>query len=154
EPVDAAEELDVLIDGQQLVEREALRHVADAPLHSLWILRHVHAADGGGPRRRLEQPAQHADRRRLAGAVAAQEAEYLAAADVEGHVVHGDELAEAPRQPADVDRRLSRRSLGEGGLSRRSLGGGGFGRSLGVTGQRLAPAALRRGGRWRRRACD
>ena len=35
EAVDAAEEADVLIDGQQLVEREALRHVADALLDRL-----------------------------------------------------------------------------------------------------------------------
>ena len=35
EAVDAAEEADVLIDGQQLVEREPLRHVADAPLDRL-----------------------------------------------------------------------------------------------------------------------
>ena len=36
-PYSAGEELDVLIDGQQLVERELLRHVADAPLHRFGI---------------------------------------------------------------------------------------------------------------------
>ena len=74
---------DVLIDGQQLVEREALRHVADPPLDPFGIARDVDAADRRGPGRRLQQPAQHADGRRLAGAVAAEEAEDLAARDVE-----------------------------------------------------------------------
>ena len=39
ETVDAAEEADVLIDRQRLVEREALRHVADAALHAFGIAR-------------------------------------------------------------------------------------------------------------------
>ena len=45
EAVDAAEEADVLIDGQQLVEREPLRHVADALLHAFRIAGDVDAAD-------------------------------------------------------------------------------------------------------------
>ena len=79
EPVDAAEEADVLIDGQQLVEREPLRHVADALLHAFGIARDVDAADERRAGRRPQQAAQHADGRRLAGAVAAEEAEDLAA---------------------------------------------------------------------------
>ena len=39
---------DVLIDGQQLVEREALRHVADAPLDAFGIAADVDAADDRG----------------------------------------------------------------------------------------------------------
>ena len=45
EPVDAAEKPDVLIDRQPLVEREALRHVADAALHAFRIAADVDAAD-------------------------------------------------------------------------------------------------------------
>ena len=45
QPVDAAEEADVLVDRQELVQREPLRHVADALLHALRIGRHVDAAD-------------------------------------------------------------------------------------------------------------
>ena len=48
EPVDAAEEADVLIDGQQLVEREPLRHVADAALDAFRIAADVDAADRRG----------------------------------------------------------------------------------------------------------
>ena len=43
--VDAAEEPDVLIDRQRFVEREPLRHVADAPLDAFGIAADVDAAD-------------------------------------------------------------------------------------------------------------
>src|SRR5262249_6785196 len=84
-----------------------LRHVADPALDAFGILRDVDAADRRGARGRREQSAQHPDRRRLAGAVAAEEAEDLAATDVERDVVDRDERAEAPRQTADLDRRAT-----------------------------------------------
>ena len=96
EPVDAAEEPDVLIDGQLLVEREALRHVADAALDAFGIAADVDAVDRGRAARRLQQPAQHADRRGLAGAVAAEKAE---------------DLALAARRTTRDRRRRSRRSV-------------------------------------------
>ena len=55
------------------------------------------------PRGRLQQPAQHADRRGLAGAVAAEKAEDLALPHVERQVIDGDEVAEAPREIGDGD---------------------------------------------------
>ena len=104
EAVDAAEEADVLVDGEPLVEREPLRHVADAALDAFRIAADVDAADRRGAARRLQQPAQHADRGRLAGAVAAEEAEDLALAHVERQAIDGDEVAEAPREIGDDDR--------------------------------------------------
>ena len=53
EAVDAAEEADVLVDGQPLVEREALRHVADAALDAFRIAADVDAADRRRAARRL-----------------------------------------------------------------------------------------------------
>ena len=95
---------DVLIDGQQLVEREALRHVADALLDAFGIASHVDAVRPiAVPDVGSQQSAQHADGRGLPGAVAAEEAEDLAAPDVERQSVDGDERAEAPRQAADLD---------------------------------------------------
>ena len=47
EAVDAAEERDVLIDGEIAIEREALRHVADAALDAFRIAADVDAADHG-----------------------------------------------------------------------------------------------------------
>jgi len=71
------------------------------------VIEHVHRALGG-----IEQSAQHADGRRLAGTVRAQEAVDLGARDVEVDVIDGDELAEAAREPASGDRRRVRRFVG------------------------------------------
>src|SRR6185436_14763411 len=102
--VDAAEEGDVLIDGELLVEREALRHVADAPLHAFGIGADVDAAHRGGARRGPEQAAEHPDGGGLAGAVAPEKSEHLAGLHVERHVVHGDEVAEPACEVAHLDR--------------------------------------------------
>ena len=106
EAVHAAKEANVLVDGQQLVEREALRHVADALLHALGIGRHVDAPDRSAARCRPQQAAEHANRRGLAGAVAAEKAEDLAAPDVERQSVDGHERAEPAREIPDLDRAL------------------------------------------------
>ena len=108
QPVDAAPEADVLIDGQQLVEREALRHVADTLFHRFRLAADVDAVDERRARRWAQQPAEHADGRRLAGAIAAEEAEDLAALDRERQVVDRDEVAEPPREIADLDGVLRR----------------------------------------------
>jgi hypothetical protein len=103
--VDPAEELDVLVHRQALVEREALRHVADAALDAFRVAPDVDAAHERGAGGRLQQAAQHPDGGRLAGAVAAQKAEDLSRLHVERHMVDGHEIAEAPRQVANFDRR-------------------------------------------------
>src|SRR6185436_3963282 len=107
--VNAAEELDVLIDRQQLIQRELLRHVADRALDALGIAAHIDAADKGSAGSRLQQSAQHPDGRRLACAVGAKEAEDLSPLDRERQIVNGDEGTEAARQAAHVDRGRRRR---------------------------------------------
>src|SRR5690606_34148631 len=52
---------------------------------------------------RLQEAAEHADRRRLAGAVGAQVAEDLAALDEEAHVTDRDERAELAPQRVGLD---------------------------------------------------
>src|SRR5262249_31209036 len=84
--------------------REALRHVADALLDALGVIRDVDAVDGRGAGGRFQQPTQHPDRSGLPSAVAAEKAEDLAAPDVECNVFDGDELAETPGQVSDFDR--------------------------------------------------
>ena len=65
--------------------------------------------------RRLQQPAQHADRRRLAGAVAAEEAEDLALRDVERQPIDGDERRRSAASGRDGDR-VDRRSSSQRAL--------------------------------------
>ena len=52
-----------------------------------------------------QQPGQHFHGGGLAAAVGAEEAEDLAAPDAETDMIHGDEIAETPRQPLRLDGR-------------------------------------------------
>src|SRR6185312_5591883 len=96
--VDAAVELDVLAHGEVVVEREALAHVPDVALDRLRFAEHVVSGDRRFAARRREETGEHADGRRLAGAVRAEEAEHLARTHVEGDVIDGREAAERARE--------------------------------------------------------
>ena len=93
--IDAAEEAQVLDHREVVVERELLRHVADVLAHPLGLARDVEARDGRSSAARPQEAAQHADGRRFARAVGAEEADDLAPPRLEAHVVDGDEIAEA-----------------------------------------------------------
>src|SRR5690606_20726482 len=79
--VDTGEELEVLTHRQEPVQREFLRHVADALLRVAARAREIDSGDLGAPRRRTQQAAEHLERRRLARAVRAEQAEDLSRAD-------------------------------------------------------------------------
>ena len=96
-------QIEVLSHRQLGVERERLRHVADARprLHVAGIDRlaeQQRLAVGGG-----QQAGQHFHGRRLAAAVGAEEAEDLAALDGEADAVDGGEVAEADSQVVGDD---------------------------------------------------
>ncbi len=101
---------------QLAVEREALRHVADAPARLEVVRLDLAAEQPGLPLARRQEPGQHLHRRRLAAAVRAEEAEDLAAADAERGVVDGREVAEPHRQVLRLDggRRRRRRPRAAG----------------------------------------
>ena len=63
----------------------------------------VQAADGRASGSWLQQTAQHPDGGGFARAVGAEEAEDLAALDVQVDMIHGDEAAEAFHQVVDFD---------------------------------------------------
>jgi hypothetical protein len=100
--VDAAEEAQVLPDREVVVEAEALAHVADLPLHALGVAGDVRAEHEPGAGAGLEQAAQHPDRRGLARAVCAEEAEDLALTDRERDAVDRREGAEALGELPDL----------------------------------------------------
>jgi len=93
----------VLRRGEVAVERRVLEHQADVPADLVALTGDVEAAHaggaGGGPRERAE----HVDRRALAGAVRAEEAEDLAASDREGHATDGLDLAVGLDEVLDLD---------------------------------------------------
>ena len=73
--VHARREVEVLADRQVVPEREALRHVADPAFDRRGVAPDVVAEAGAAAGVGREQAAHHADRRRLAAAVGAEEAE-------------------------------------------------------------------------------
>ena len=81
--VEAGAEAQVLVGGQVEVEGGLLEDDADLPANPERIGLDVEPRDLDASPGGLEQRRQHADRRRLAGPVRAQEAEELAGADVE-----------------------------------------------------------------------
>jgi hypothetical protein len=74
-PVSGGRERHVLGHGEVVVEAEGLGHVAEAGpgLARRWLAEQPDAAGGG-----VEQAEQHADQRRLAGAVGPDQTDHLA----------------------------------------------------------------------------
>ena len=98
--------LEVVPDGELAIEREGLRHVADAPAH----LDVFFPADGlaeqlGRAFGRRQKAGQHLHGGGLAAAVRAEKAEDLALLDFEAHVIDRGEGAEALGEPVGFDRR-------------------------------------------------
>src|SRR6185503_2393290 len=90
EPVDAADELEILADGEILVEAEALGHVSGLALDRLALAHQVVAQARTAAAVRREQAADHAQGRGLARAVGAEEAADAALLDAEAQMVdHG-----------------------------------------------------------------
>ena len=101
----AGEQRDVLVDGQVRVHRRRLEHDADplAPV-AAGALR-VDAEDGDAAAVALAVALEDLDRRRLAGAVRAEQAEDLALLDLEADAANGLDLAVRLAQVADGDGR-------------------------------------------------
>ena len=95
-------------DAQVFPEAEALGHVPDLALDLLALGDHVVAEAGAAALVGAEQPAEHADERRLAAAVRAEEAADLAAADLQIDVIDDRAAAEALGHAAHVNRELVR----------------------------------------------
>ena len=96
-------EAQVLLGGQVAVERRVLEDEPDAAAHGVALAHDVVAGDARAAAVGRQQRAEHRDRRRLAGAVGAEEAERLAGGDVEVDAAHRLDVAEALDQPAHLD---------------------------------------------------
>ena len=103
-PLDAALEHQVLAAGAVLVDARVLRHVADRAAHGVRLAADVVARDRGGALVGVRERHEHADGRRLARAVRAEQPEDLAFADVERDAVERLNLAVALAQCLDDDR--------------------------------------------------
>ncbi len=95
-------ERDVAANVQVRVQREQLEHESDVAVRSA-LEADVLTAEEDLPRGRQLEPGDHAQRRRLAAAGRAEQAEELAIVDREGRVTHRDEVAESLVQVLDAD---------------------------------------------------
>ena len=84
------------------VDAGVVRHEAGDPPHLLRLVDDRVAADARVAALRRVQRRQDAHRRRLAGAVRADEAEHLAALDAERDVVHGAHAVEVADEPVEL----------------------------------------------------
>ena len=98
--VEASEEAQVLATGQVGIERDLLWHVADGGPGCRGALVDCLPGDADLAAVAPKQPADHRDRRRLTGAVRAQQAVALARRDLEPHVVDRDPAPVALPQTA------------------------------------------------------
>src|SRR5204863_1126843 len=101
--VHARDEVQIFADRQVFPERKPLRHVTDMALDFLGFPQDVVTETGAFATVRREETAQHPDRRRLAAAVGAQKAEYLAAPDRQREVLDRVVVAEMLVETAHVD---------------------------------------------------
>ena len=106
--VEAAEQVDDLGDGQLRVHRRRLEADPDPRLQLVGAGGDVDAEDHRLTAIGAAEALQDLDRRGLAGAVRPQQAEDLAAGDVEVDAVHRDEVAVVLDQAADADDRPRR----------------------------------------------
>jgi len=90
EPSDHAQ---VLTSGEVLVDRGVLTGEPDDAPDLVGLLHDVVPQDGGRPRVGLEDGGEDPHRRRLAGAVRAQQAQHGAGLDLERHAVEGAHVA-------------------------------------------------------------
>ena len=97
-------QLQILSDRQLAIEREGLRHVADAAARLHVVRAHGLAEQLAGAAGRGKEADQHFHRGGLAAAVRAEEPEDFAAWNLEADVVDRDEVAEPAREPLGFDR--------------------------------------------------
>jgi hypothetical protein len=103
EIVEARHKEQILLDRQVLVEREPLGHVADLGLDAAALANDVVAQHRSLARVRGQEPADHADSRRLARAVGPEKADDLARGDFERNVIDDDGRAEPLGEVRYVD---------------------------------------------------
>ena len=76
-----------------VVERRLLGQVADALAHLHGFFDDVETSDSGFALRRRQITGKHAHRRGLARAIRAEKPENDALVNVEGHILHGDDIS-------------------------------------------------------------
>ena len=108
--IEPGDEFQILAHRQILVQRKALRHVADLALDLVGVAADIVAQTRSLAAVGRQQAAQHADGGGLAAAVRPEKAVDLAALDLHREVMHHLAAAERFGQAANVDRDIGGRS--------------------------------------------
>ncbi len=119
EAVGARGEVEELRDGEVRVGDELVRHEPDVPADLARLHQHAPPLDPRVARVREVEGGEDAHRRRLPGAVRADEAEDLATFERERELVHRSDGAERAGDPLDVEQRASHRGRPPRGSPRR-----------------------------------
>ena len=97
---------EVLVHRHVVVERRAIRQIADLGAHLVRLFDHVEPADADGSARRQEVAGENAQRRGLAGAVQAEQPDDLAALDLRGNRADDPPVAVVLEKILDFDHLL------------------------------------------------
>ena len=103
--VDEAVEVEVLIQGETVVEARLLKDDAEVAPPIERIFDHVDAADARGAAVGLENGAQDVQQRGLAGAIGAKQREQFARPYLKAHIVERQRAAVTLGHAVDLDRR-------------------------------------------------
>src|SRR5438093_12250157 len=113
-PVQPAEEVEVLLGAEALVQRRRLGQQADPAADLVRIGHDVDPVEPGIPGGRTDQPGEEPDGRGLAGAVRTEEGEDLAWSDLQVEVADRPLVAEPATEPDGADHRSIRCGGGSG----------------------------------------
>jgi hypothetical protein len=105
--IDPGDEIEVFKHREILVEAEALGHITDLSPNARRIRDNVQPETGSAAAVRRQQTAEHADRRRFAAAIGAEEAADLACGHLQIQAMHDFMCAKAFLQVAHVDDEVS-----------------------------------------------
>ena len=107
EAVNAAIELQILRDGQIVVQAEILRHVADSLADSFRIGADIEPFDVSLAATERQKAGEHFDDRRFSAAIGAEETEDFASLDAEADIVDRSKVAEAAHEMLGRDGRFA-----------------------------------------------
>src|SRR5438552_362925 len=106
--IEVRDEIEKLASREVWMDEWLFIQVAEPRLCFERLGEHVESIDERSPRGRLDETAQHAQRRRLARTVGAEKTEDLTSRHLEAHPLHGQDRAVALDQASRLDRRGTR----------------------------------------------
>jgi len=109
--VHPADEGEVLATGETLEQRRTIRDHADLAAQLQRVLVRIESIDADRPRRRLEEPDEHAHRRGFSRAIRSEKSEHRSSGNREIDAIDSHHLVEGARQSGRDDGRIAHELL-------------------------------------------